>query len=281
MTGKRLPDFVYAGASRCGSTWLQNALDEHPEIAMSPDNPVNFFDVRYHRGREWYLDQLPEAQSDVLVGESSPGYMKNPHVPARLAETVPNVKLLFTVRNPIDRAFSEWWHERSFGNLEWDFEGTLDHHPAFDMLLRPGFYNCFLERFDRHFDRNQVKILFFEDFIDDNERFVADVYQFFGVDDTYTPSVVGERVNEANHLPPVLNNIKSWVHHATPDRVRGSLLRPAYRPFKRILEVDSPYKRGVPDDLRAELEEVFVDDVRALEERTDRDLDHWLSHVQR
>ena len=196
------PDFIFAGGSRCGSTWLQNALAEHPEIAMSADNPVSFFDLKYHRGIDWYERQLPDADGERLVGESSPGYMKNPHTPERIAQTAPEVKLLFTVRNPVDRAFSEWWHERSFGNLQWDFEGALSHHPAFDVLLRPGFYARFLQRFDTHFDEQQIHIAFFEDFTADNEAFVQEIYDFLGVDNTYTPSVVGERVNEANHLSP-------------------------------------------------------------------------------
>lgn len=273
-------DFIYAGGSRCGSTWLQNALAEHPEITMTADNPVCFFDLQYHRGTDWYERQLPDADTEVLVGESSPGYMKNPHVPERIAHTVPDVKLLFTVRNPVDRAFSEWWHERSFGNLYWEFEAALSHHPAFDTLLRPGFYNRFLQRFDNHFDDDQLHIAFFEDFTADNETFVQEIYDFLHVDSSYTPSIAGERVNEANHLSPRLNRLKSWVHHNAPTSVYNSIIRPVYQSIKKTTESDSLYKRGVSDDVRAQMEAVFIEDVQALEKRTDRNLDHWLDTTQ-
>jgi len=275
----QLPDFVYAGASRCGSTWLHRALRDHPEITMAPEKPFNFFDLNYHRGLDWYADALPDGSADTIVGESSPGYMKHPHVPERIAGAEPGMKILFTVRNPVDRAFSEWWHERSFDNLRWEFEGALEHHPAFDMLLRPGFYDCFLDRFEGQFDDAQLKILFFEDFKQDNEAFIREAYRFLGVGDGYVPSLIGERVNEANHLPPRLNRFKSWVHHNAPTGLCESILEPAYQPLKSLLESDSPYRQGVPEDLRAELEAVFVDDVRRLEERTGRDLSHWYRHV--
>lgn len=274
------PDFIFAGASRCGSTWLQKALAEHPEIALAGNNPVSFFDLQFHRGIDWYEQRLPDFDSGALVGESSPGYMKSPHAPERIAQTVPDVKLLFTVRNPVDRAFSEWWHERSFGNLQWEFENALSHHPAFDVLLRPGFYDRFLSRFDEQFDDDQMYVGFFEDFTADNEQFAQDVYEFLGVDSTFTPSVVNQRVNEANHLSPRFNKLKSWVHQNAPKKVYKQAIRPAYQSVKGIFESDSPYKQGIPHDLRAEMEAVFLEDVRALENRIDRNLDHWVRHIK-
>lgn len=275
------PDFIFAGGSRCGSTWLQQALADHPEIAMPADLPVNYFDLRYHRGPEWYSEQLPTRGESVLVGESSPGYMKHPFAPRRIGSDLPDVKILFTVRNPVDRAFSEWWHERSFGNITWEFDVALEHHPAFDMLLRPGFYDQFLGRFEEYVDTDQILVSVFDDFKRDNRGFVRDVYAFLGVDESYEPSVLNERVNEASHLSPRLNHLKSWVHHNTPEGLYERIVRPAYQPLKRVLERDSAYKRGVPNGVRAEMQAVFEHDVRALEERIDRDLDHWLDQLNR
>jgi hypothetical protein len=274
------PDFILAGASRCGTTWLQNALDQHPELAMSEDNPINFFDLRFQRGFDWYKTQLPEGNESLVVGESSPGYIKNPFVPERIARSVPNTRLLFSVRNPVDRAFSEWWHERSFGNLAWPFEAALDHHPAFDMLLRPGFYAHFLERFDRAVGSDQIKVLFFSDFTQDNERFVQEAYEFLGVDSTFSPPMIGERVNEANHLPPMLNRLKSWIHHNTPDGLYERVIRPTYQPVKQVIEGNSAYTKGIPAEVRAEMEGIFADDIRQLEQRTGRTLDHWLPETR-
>jgi len=206
--------------------------------------------------------------------------MKDFDAPERIARTIPDVKLLFTIRNPVDRAFSEWWHERSFGNLQWEFEQALSHHPAFDVLLRPGFYDRFLNRFDEQFADDQIHVAFFKDFTADNEQFAQDAYEFLGVDSTFTPSVVGERVNEANHLSPRLNRLKSFVHHNAPTGIYENTIRPAYQSVKGVIESDSPYKQGVADDVRAEMEAVFVEDVRALEQRTNRNLDHWVEHIE-
>lgn len=275
MASQTGPDLIYAGASRCGSTWLHRALDDHPEIAMAQPKPLNFFDTKYHRGVDWYTDTLPEHPDGGLVGESSPGYMKNMLVPERIADRFPDVKIVFTVRDPVDRAFSEWWHERSFGNVTWEFEQARFHHPSFDMLFRPGFYDHFLDQFENHFESEQLKIAFFDDFTSDNECFIQDIYGFLGVDDTYTPTLVGERVNEASHLSPRLNRLKSWVYHTVPNWLLANVLQPGYRPLKGILESGSPYKQGIDPEIRTELEMVFTEDVRALEARTGRDLSHW------
>lgn len=274
------PDFIYGGTSRCGSTWMHDALGEHPAIAVPEEDPVNFFDVRYHRGFDWYREVLPDPADGVLVGDTSPGYMKSIHAPERIAEAVPDVKIVFSVRNPIDRAFSDWWHEKSFGNLNWDFEGCLHHHPAYDMLVAPGFYDAHIERFEQHFDDDQIKVVFFDDFKEDNLAYIRGIYSFLGVDDGFEPSLVGERVNEASHGPVALNRAKSWAYHNLPDGVLD-VLRTAYGPIERVVEGDSAYKRGVDPAVREQLERVYAEDVRALEARTGRDLSHWIPSVDR
>lgn len=259
---------------------MYNALAEHPEIALPEMDPVNFYDVRYHKGFDWYESVLPGDDEARLVGETSPGYMKNIHAPARIAETAPDAKIVFSVRDPIDRAFSDWWHEKSFGNVDWEFEGCLRHHPTYDMLIVPGFYDAHIERFERHLDPDQIEIFFFEDFKSDNRSYIRDVYAFLGVDDGFEPSVVGQRVNEASHGTPMINQAKSWAYHNCPEWLLDGMLRPAYRPIEALVERDSPYKRGVDPEVREQLERVYADDVRALEERTGRDLSDWIPTVR-
>lgn len=276
MTDKKVPDFMYAGASRCGSSWLYASLCEHPEIQMPSIDPVNFFDVRYFKGYEWYEKLLPNSQGQNIIGETSPGYMKNQFAPKRIIEHAPNTKVIFTVRDPVDRAFSEWWHEKSFGNLNWDFESALYHHPAFDTLVSPGFYDHHLCRFYDYFDEEQISVMFFKDFKLDNEAYIQTIYSFLEVDDSFTPSTVGEQRNEASHMHPVLNQLKSKVYHSTSERLQEKILRPVYEPIKRVLERKSTYKQGVNPDIRRKFEQIYQEDIRSLESRTGRDLSHWL-----
>jgi len=115
-----LPNLVVVGAMKCGTTALHGFLDRHPEIAMSDPKELNFFfgpaagsgddapwaEGNRHRGVGWYRHQFPVAAP--VRGESSPGYTSpsEPHVAARMAALIPGARLVYLVRDPVERAVS-------------------------------------------------------------------------------------------------------------------------------------------------------------------------------
>jgi hypothetical protein len=113
---RRLPDYIIAGAQKCGTTSLWAYLNEHPAVEPAISKEMHFFDINYQRGAAWYRMHFPLQQRDgadtsqqpTLTGESSAYYMFHPLAPHRLAELVPRVKLIFLLRNPVDRAFSHY-----------------------------------------------------------------------------------------------------------------------------------------------------------------------------
>lgn len=285
-----LPTFVYAGPSKSGSTWIYQALIEHPDVFMPDVDPVNFFDVKYHKGLSWYRTLYEGHTDESAIGDESPGYIKSLHAPERLAEDIPDVEVIFCLRNPIDRAFSQWWHGRSWWHYG-DFDMALNHHPAFDMWTNPGFYDRHLQRWERHLSTDQLNVFFFEDFVEDNEVFVEEIYEVIGVDSTFTPSHVGEKVNEARFVEPLALTklsmitklvIKRTVPHGLIDQfVEPTFhsLRPHIRRAKRTFSSRSLYEEGIDPELRRQLETLYAEDVRNLQERTDRNLSHWFEHV--
>jgi len=102
------PDFVVIGAQRGGTTSLYRYLTGHPEVGGALRKEVHFFDQNYEKGVDWYLAHFPLRGEARLVGEASPFYLVHPEVPGRMRATVPGVKLIALLRNPVERAYSQY-----------------------------------------------------------------------------------------------------------------------------------------------------------------------------
>jgi sulfotransferase family protein len=134
-----MPDFLIIGAQRCGTTSLYKYLTEHPLVvsALMKTKGVHFFDTRYDKGVDWYRAHFPTSLyrrwfrrchgADLVTGEASPYYLFHPHVPYRVATHVPQAKIIVMLRDPIERAYSQWQHELSRGFEDAPtFEEALD-----------------------------------------------------------------------------------------------------------------------------------------------------------
>jgi hypothetical protein len=123
--GRLLPDFVIIGAAKAGTTTLYGWLSEHPFVAPASTKEVHYFDYSYFRGVDWYRSHFPlEADRDAfarvhgrpfITGEASPPYIAHTWAPERLARLLPEAKLLVNLRNPVDRAFSQFQMTRREG----------------------------------------------------------------------------------------------------------------------------------------------------------------------
>lgn len=106
-----LPDFLIIGAQRCGTTSLYNYMSQHPRILPAIYKEVHFFDWNFSQGMSWYRKRFPQREPHCLLGEASPYYLLHPQCPRRVASLLPHVKLIVLLRNPVDRAYSQYWHE--------------------------------------------------------------------------------------------------------------------------------------------------------------------------
>ena len=157
---RTLPDFIIIGAQRCGTTSLYNYLAQHPSVLPAFMKETHFFDFHFHKGVSWYRAFFPPArrfrtaagfssadsvpsgrrassqrtpdegqrkggQRGFITGESTPYYLFYPHAAYRIKETVPSVKLIVLLRNPVDRAYSHYHHEVRTGAETASFEDAL------------------------------------------------------------------------------------------------------------------------------------------------------------
>lgn len=120
-----VPDYIIIGGQRCGTTALNRYLWEHPSVIPAMYKEVHFFDLEYGRGLPWYLGHFPTARyrshvasragGIAITGEATPYYLFHPLVPERIAATLPHVRLIVLLRDPVRRAISHYHHERKLG----------------------------------------------------------------------------------------------------------------------------------------------------------------------
>jgi Sulfotransferase domain len=135
---RRLPDYLIVGAQKSGTTSLWEYLNEHPNVEPACIKEMNYFDANYQRGIAWYRSHFP-LQSEqslpapggqpTLTGESCANYMFHPLAPQRAAETVPDAKIIFLLRNPVDRAFSHYQLKLRRRQEMLSFEEAIDAEP--------------------------------------------------------------------------------------------------------------------------------------------------------
>jgi hypothetical protein len=276
-----LPDFICVGAQKAGTTSLWRALKQHPDVHVPPSGEVHFFDTwRYDElGLKWYKERLNEGYSDQrVVGDISPGYMGGKHVAAkRIFETVgPDVKLIFMLRNPAERAYSAYIKEVAGGVERLPFEEAIKREHAGDRntsYLRVGHYKSHLGRFGEYFPSDNIKIVLFDDFIKDQASEMGNILDFISVDSTIKLKSVHANKGGIPRLKifSILSSSNSIVKKLR-EYVAG------FPDVQNILR--SIFKKDPPQVEQHVLfrlnREVFKDDIFYLERSTNRDLSHWL-----
>lgn len=153
------PNFLFIGADRCGSKSLHNIFLQHRDCYVPPIADPYFFDKNYHRGFDWYLSLFAQAPaSAAAIGEFSHDYIHSTDAAKRIAAELPGVRLLATLRHPIDRAFSSYGAAHAAGVIRTSFEQALDDVP---MLIGNSLYADKLDVYFDLFERERIKILFF------------------------------------------------------------------------------------------------------------------------
>lgn len=200
-----MPDFIIIGTQRGGTSAFYHYLTEHPNIGAATTKELNYFDKHFRKGPWWYRAHFPTVLRKRYVesvhgrkfvtGEASPYYLFHPLVPKRLAATLPGVKLIALLRNPVDRAYSQYRRNR---HMQWEtlpFSDAIaaeerrlgDDHDRYGYnfehfsYLTRGIYADQLQRWLCLFPRERFLILKSEDFYADPAAVLKQTLAFLGV----------------------------------------------------------------------------------------------------
>lgn len=223
--GVMLPSFLIIGAPRCGTSWLHRCLKDHPQISVASEKEVDFFELHWDRGIEWYENLFEHCVGASAVGEATPGYMYQPLAIERMATVIPDVKLIAILRNPINRAYSQYWLQRNRYYEGLTFEEAMDHHPK---LIELGLYATQVQKVLQHFSPEQLLILFFEDLQRDNQGCVRRVFEYLEVDSDFVSPSMDQTYNAVLYprLQDTLAALRlSWIVEFIKKTNLGTLVR--------------------------------------------------------
>lgn len=249
MSLLRLPGFIIGGAPRSGTTWLYAVLDRHPDIAMAkPVAPEPKFFLRddlYARGLAYYSKTwfagLPLV---ALTGEKSTNYLESATAAARIHRDLPDVRLLFVLRNPADRAFSNYLWSRQNGLETESFETALEREEERERILpeelryaRPhalfsrGLYARHLRPYLEQCGRERVHVVRYEDLVAGPGDVAAGLHRFLGVAPRRADGESQEAINAAEAVSASMSpgtRRRLEDRYAEPNRELAALLGPEF-----------------------------------------------------
>lgn len=267
-----LPTFLIIGAMKGGTTSLFYYLAEHPAVRMASMRESDFFLARrnYGRGIEWYASLFDGPPGPTAFGESSPNYSKRqifPGVPERMHAAVPDARLIYCVRDPIDRIVSHWVHNVSQGRERRSLADALAH-PAGENYILTSRYHYQVEAYLEHWDLDRILIVESRALREDRTSVLGDVFAFIGVDPAYE-SPAFERLHHVSSIK---------TRPARMDRFVPSVrLRRMLRPWlPRALAEPVPLEVPELDPAtRARLEDALHPDAEALRALTGLPFGGW------
>lgn len=275
-----IPNFIVAGASKAGTEWLRLALREHPDIWMPGGlETLDFFSRKYDRGADWYREIFADRGEEKAVGEKSSSYILIPESAERIAQYNPQMKIVFVLRQPIDRAYSHYCMWLRGGLVSDDVDRELT---AASPLVDEGFYHRHMQRFRDHFPDDQLKIMLYDDLRANVPQFLTDIYDFLGVDSTFRPDVMEEKYHATKSRPraQLLYNAAVKTMKIVGRNRAGQWMMETLR-RKGVVNIFHKLNEGeafpqLSAEARKRLAEMYQDDVNALAQLLGRDLSHWL-----
>ncbi len=219
----KVPNFIIIGSQRCGTTSLYTYLAQHPQILTPIKKEMDFFSWHFHRGIDWYLAHFPPIPEgeQFLTGEASPSYFDFREAPQRLYSAFPEVKLIVLLRNPVDRAISQFyrladlnWEVRSLDRAISDEVARLAQNPAYIIGEEPGNYLArgryieFMKNWLAFFPKEQLLVLKSEDFYAGAATTVKQVLEFLDL-----PEYQLSEYQNANpgSYQPVSDSVRDWL----------------------------------------------------------------------
>lgn len=297
---KRPPDFLIIGAYKSGTTSLLDYLGQHPQVFLPALQEPNFFayppgtesastrpeverDTAYRRPRTrtqaQYDALFVDAPATALIGECSPEYMRSEHACGRIAAAAPHVKLLAVLRNPVDRAYSDYQAFVRDGLEPEPFATAIKRPYGTDsgtQYVATGFYGAQLRPYYSAFPAGQIKVILTSDLVGNGPATLREVGDWLGLDTHgWDPDVSTIRNVSGRPANAVVGTAYQLRRRLRP------WLKPWFPPqLQRV--ADQWLTRGLRREAmdlatRARLVDVYRDDIILLERLIDRDLSGWLA----
>jgi hypothetical protein len=295
------PSFFILGAAKSGTTSLYHGLLEHPDVYLSHPKEPFFYEAEYDQGMEYYASKYYGGWSgQKAVGDASPRNLFLPFVPERIQKTCPKAKLIISLRNPVDRAYSDWWMNVGFGIEHLSFEDAIRDNMSqlasgtdlagadgpliwkeylqayfngptlkFRTYLDMGYYEAQIRRYYDRFPSEQIKIVYYPDLKSTPNQLLKELFDFLDVDRSYEPANLTPRMVGLGRWGSTLKRMAFELRliEKTPLSVKTAL--------KRLLTQLGDRRPKMSSTSRSWLSEHYYTHNRRLEALLQRSLPDW------
>lgn len=276
---ERWPNLFIVGAPKTGTTSLYHYLNQIPDIYMSQIKEPNYFSsktvggkhpVKPIRDKKKYLNLFENEKNSKYIGEATTTYLDDPEAPFLIHKKNPKSKIIISLRDPVERAYSHYLMYKKNGSTNLDFRDQLnkefEKNPDINsrhLRLQVGFYSKWVKVYLETFGKNQVKILIFEEFISKPKDTIDKILKFLHLKDTF------------NDFTPEVHNPYGEIKGPLARRIRSSkithslsskLLSKTTREFllRKLIFTKKP-KPAIDEELRTKLIKYYCEDVKKLE----------------
>lgn len=270
----RLPSFLVVGGVKAATTWTQAQLSSNPAVFIPAPEP-HFFSSAFDEGLGHYMNWFGNAAPEQIIGEKSADYLAHPLAAERISQLMPHVKLVVQLRNPVERAYSDYKMLYRRGTIS----GPPEEHltgpgSAESRFLADGLYACHLSRWFEYFHPSQIKILLYEEIRHRPRESMEKICNHIDAPVFFDKGLAEKRVNNSaeKHLPLALRRTLAPLKPRVAPFRNSSLFRSVRGLFAKKID----YK-PMSDSLRSQLADFYAEDVADLSIMLERPLYHWLA----
>ena len=297
---EKKPNFIVVGAMKAATTSLYTYLKQHPEIFMTKVKEPMFFNNFKQENKykilgkkskkpttlKEYLAMFDDVKNEKAIGEASPAYIYNPQAPQLIKEHLSNVKIIAILRQPTDRAYSNYLHTKRADRedaatfqeaIELENKRIKDNWSPLYHYIEKGYYSVQLKRYFDLFSEKNIKIYLFEDVVKNTKETLKDVFKFLEVDENVeidTSKKANVSGNPSGLMGWVLKKMRYYnlmpkfaISYYLPKFIMELIFKSVYKPIEKLNE----------DSRRDITERYYKGEIRSLEKLIDRDLSSWLS----
>lgn len=232
---RKKPSFIVAGVKKGGSTSLYNYLVKHPSIDSILQKEVHYFDIYFDKGKNWYLGNFPlKFLNSNIVGEATPTYLYAKESIDRIYQFNKDFKIIFLLRNPILRSYSEFkygvklglrdenesFNKRILTEINWlndNINSLYESNESFDLVrqkchcIGSSLYNIWIKEWLKVFPKEQVKIVISENLFKNTQEELDEIFEFLGVDDFKLKNLKPHNINSYKDLDEeTFNSLNSF-----------------------------------------------------------------------
>ena len=297
-----LPNFLIIGVAKAGTTSLYKYLEQHPDVYMSSFKEPGFFafegqkldfqgPAANKRINKWsvtdidsYRQMFADVENQKAIGEATPLYLYYGQSRDRIKKYVPDAKLIVMLRDPVERAFSNYvWVVQPGAETITNFADALAAEPERIKnnwsprwhYKAQGFYYQQLKPYFETFDSQQIKVYLHQDFVANPQAILKDIFQFLEIDDSFKVDLT--RKHNVTKIP----RNKTWHQFLDKPNAIKSFFKPLlpaqFRQNVRLrAKAKNLYKPKLDPQIREQLILEYKPDILQLQELLDRDLSNWL-----